>query len=293
MAKARHSYLSSAFDILSVELDAKQDEGAPSTPEPAVKAAVPASLSLPATIKKPKVNFDFGKMPAKYQTKIRRLERDLDETLTTAIIHLGEKLLAIKEIIEKHSERGTWSRYLETGLPFSETSARNYIHAAEAVQSFSATVAEKLPPTVLYSARHAPDEVRQEITRRSSLGEVVTGGDVERMIEDYGDTQACREMVHTSREANPDDVIHPTSDHHATEVGQAVGMASTSLMSSVEAVSADTHVIAAAELIARLISYFEKGEISDLNKLWRCAGYDAVEQQLRIRDRTVGFGAGR
>ena len=280
MAKSTQSHISKALDVLPIELDVEQDTGAPSAMEPAAEAAVPTSPSLPATIRKVKVDFDFGEMPATDQAKIRRLENDLDETLTTAIIRMGEKLLAIRKIIEKHCPRGTWSQYLKTGLRFSESSARNYIRAAETSEALSATVAEKLPPTALYSARHAPDDVRQEIARRSNEGEVVSARDVERLIKAHPETQPDAEAVQTSRASNSESAPDPSSECQAAEDDTSTRMDPESMVSGAEALTDDPRVIAAKELIARLSAHFEPIEIRDINKLWQTAGFDGVNQQL-------------
>ena len=193
---------------------------------------------------------------------------------------MGEKLVAIKKIIDEHCPRGTWTRYLKTGLRFSESSARNYIRAAEVAQSLSATVAEKLPPTALYSTRHAPDEVRQEIARRSDQGEAVSARDVERLVKAHTEAPPDAEAVQTLRDANADSAPKPSSEPQTPEDDPSIRIDATSIMASVEAESGDARVIAAKELIARLIPHFEKNEIGDLNKLWRTAGFDVVKQQL-------------
>ena len=87
------------------------------------------------------------------ETELDRLVAKLRTALrheTTNIIEIGKLLIEIR----KHVHHGEWQDWLAKNFDLSYRSARNYISAAEYVESKSATVAlldfENLSPTVLY-----------------------------------------------------------------------------------------------------------------------------------------------
>ncbi len=102
---------------------------------------------------------------------------------TTDIIETGADLMAVKARL-KHGQFGEW---LRVEFDMSETTARNYIRAAEAFYDVSATVAV-LPPRAVYAlaSPSTPLEFRAKVVERLEAGESV---DSENLINQTKEAQ--------------------------------------------------------------------------------------------------------
>ena len=283
MPKKRTS-LSDAIGSMPVFDGGQEAEHLPPA-TPAAQAASPPSTLPAVAMTDPRViDFDFSTMPEDVKAEIKSLQKVIVTKLTSVIVSVGEDLLRMKVLIEQHCERGTWSKFLAQGLLIKESSARNYMRAAEAKARFtnSATVAEMISPTALYRAHSAPEEVMREIEQRIEKGETVTGEDVDELVRAYAEPQPATAppavFSNGSDKADPVAVTRPHNDHPFAPEHDHMPERELPSAASESASSA-----AAIELIALLRHHYDQTEIIKLNELWQAAGSSAVRQHLAHR----------
>lgn len=166
--------------------------------------ALTAPLSTTTRILSPDT-FDYGAtgLNAEDVSVIQAHRSRIVLSLTTAVIQAGQDLLTIKSIIEARCPRGTWTRWLRSALPVSESTARNYMAAAECAR-ISPPVGE-LAPSALFKLAAAPERARARIVDRLNEGETITARDIE-------------ESVRIDRQLSQDRQIEmsPASEAHLT-----------------------------------------------------------------------------
>lgn len=113
--------------------------------------------------------------------------------LSTAVIDAGRELLRAKASILSRCPRGTWSRWLKTSLCVSESTARNYMAAAE-WSAKTPTVGE-MPPGAIYRGAVAPPEVQADIVQKLTNGESVQADQIAQMIAAHREAKGVRPVV--------------------------------------------------------------------------------------------------
>lgn len=101
------------------------------------------------------------------------------------IVEIGRDLIAVKKAVG----HGNFLKWIDAEFGMAEQSARNFMNVAD---RFKSTTVGDLPPTVLYAlaAPSTPDEVRDEVARRTKAGEKVTTADVKRLKVDLEEIAA-------------------------------------------------------------------------------------------------------
>jgi hypothetical protein len=206
-------------------------------------------------------DYDALTLSSEERSALKGFRQRIVAVLGAAVISAGQDLLEAKQLIKKNCTRGTWSTWLKRSLGVSESTARNYMAAAEwAVKT--PTVVE-LAPAAMYLGAVAPAEVQAEIEKKLAEREPIQAADIKQMIAAY--RQATRpdpplRGTEGERPA-PDNDPPPNTDESVTAEGQRAE-------------------VAARELLARLREQFDDTVIADLIKLIDRTSTDTVRKIL-------------
>jgi hypothetical protein len=129
--------------------------------------------------------FDYAALPVASATSLREQAariRELVKTATGAIIDVGLRLQAVKDLKLDHGQFGDW---VEAECGFTLRSAERYMRAAEFARGKNHTVSI-LPAKTLYliSSKSAAPEVVEEVLARAATGSAPAPGDVKRMMDE-------------------------------------------------------------------------------------------------------------
>ena len=94
----------------------------------------------------------------------------------TIIAAIGAELIAVKEALDRLSDRTAWLRWLKEHVHYSAKTAQNYMSVArfaERTKALSFFLA--MEPTVLYRLAALPDEITATLTPDTLLTDPQTG----------------------------------------------------------------------------------------------------------------------
>ncbi|MEK7994560.1 MAG: DUF3102 domain-containing protein [Planctomycetota bacterium] len=103
-------------------------------------------------------------------------ERQTKMKLGSVIAAIGAELMAVKEALDKLSDKTAWLRWLKTHVHYSAKTAQNYMAVArlgEKTKALSFFVT--LEPTVLYRIAALPDDIVATLTPDTLLTDPRTG----------------------------------------------------------------------------------------------------------------------
>ena len=107
---------------------------------------------------------------------LREEERQTREKLGSIIAAIGAELIAVKEALDRLSDKTAWLRWLKDHVHYSADTAQNYMRVARfAEKNRSASVFLGLDPTVLYRLAALPDEIASALTPDTLLTDPRTG----------------------------------------------------------------------------------------------------------------------
>ena len=103
-------------------------------------------------------------------------ERQTRKKLGTVIAAIGAELVAVKEALDKLSDKTAWLRWLKTHVHYSAKTAQNYMAVARLGKKTKAlTFFLTLEPTVLYRIAALPDDIVATLTPDTLLTDPRTG----------------------------------------------------------------------------------------------------------------------
>jgi hypothetical protein len=106
-------------------------------------------------------------------------ERQARRKLGSIIAAIGAELIAVKEALDRLSDKTAWLRWLKEHVHYSADTAQNYMRVARfAEKNRSASVFFDLDPTVLYRLAALPDELAATLTPDNLLTDPRTGRQV-------------------------------------------------------------------------------------------------------------------
>ncbi len=107
---------------------------------------------------------------------LRDEERHTREKLGTLIAAIGAELIAVKEALDKLSDKTAWLRWLKQHVHYSVASAENYMRVARfAKKIVNVYDFFELDPSVLYRLAALPDELAATLTPETLLTDPRTG----------------------------------------------------------------------------------------------------------------------
>jgi hypothetical protein len=146
--------------------------------KPSEIATSPKDIQAVALIPKPCAPFDYGTVPPNVAAALRAQAariRDAAKVTTSAVIQIGNDLIAVKQALE----HGNFRNWIEAECGFSARSAENYIRAAEFAEGKNETVAFLSPATVYkLAAKSTPTEIVNAVLQRAERGDLVSDRDV-------------------------------------------------------------------------------------------------------------------
>jgi len=103
-------------------------------------------------------------------------ERQARGKLGAIIAAIGAELIAVKEALDKLSDKTGWLRWLKNNVHYSADTAERYMGVARFAKKFR-NVAEffELDPSVLYRIAALPDEIAATLTPDTMLTDPKTG----------------------------------------------------------------------------------------------------------------------
>jgi hypothetical protein len=146
--------------------------------KPADIATTAKDIQAVAVMPKPCEPFDYGEVAPDIATALRAQAsriRDMVTVTTSAVIQIGNDLIAVKLALES----GKFRRWIESECGFSVRTAENYMGAARLAEGRNATVAFLQPATVYrLAAKSAPVEIVNAVLQRVGQGETVSDRDI-------------------------------------------------------------------------------------------------------------------
>ena len=110
---------------------------------------------------------------------LREEERQTREELGRIIAAIGAELIAVKEALDKLSNKTAWLRWLKDHVHYSAKTAERYMQVARFSKKFDSAVEFfELDPTVLYRVAALPDEIVATLTPDTRLTDPQTGRQV-------------------------------------------------------------------------------------------------------------------
>ena len=96
---------------------------------------------------------------------LREEERQTRKKLGSIIAAIGAELVAVKEALDRLSDKTAWLRWLKEHVHYSIATAENYMRVARFAKKFvSAYEFFDLDPTVLYRIAALPDQIAATLT---------------------------------------------------------------------------------------------------------------------------------
>lgn len=204
-------------------LDAKRVAGQGNPLAISTVLAKPAEIATPiqdiqaAVMPKPCEPFDYGEVAPDIATALRAQAsriRDMITVTTSAVIQIGNDLIAVKQVLE----RGTFRSWIESECGFSARTAENYMGAARLAEGRNATVAFLQPATVYrLAAKSAPAEVVNAVLQRAEQGEAVSDRDVVAAIDEVRFRQREAERASKRKPLTKRQLALRENDRRATE----------------------------------------------------------------------------
>lgn len=106
-------------------------------------------------------------------------ERQTREKLGNIIAAIGAELVAVKEALDRLSDKTAWLRWLKDHVHYSAKTAQNYMNVARFAEKTKAlSFFMELEPTVLYRLAALPDEMAAALTPDTLLTDPRTGRQV-------------------------------------------------------------------------------------------------------------------
>jgi len=119
----------------------------------------------------PEIQLHTGRILA-----LREEERQTREKLGRIIAAIGAELIAVKEALDRLSDKTAWLRWLKDHVHYSADTAERYMQVARFAGKFrSAAEFFKMDPTVLYRLAALPDEIAAKLTPDTLLTDPRTG----------------------------------------------------------------------------------------------------------------------
>jgi hypothetical protein len=110
---------------------------------------------------------------------LREEERQTREKLGSIIAAIGAELIAVKEALDRLSEKTAWLRWLKEHVHYSAKTAQNYMSVARfAKKTKTFSFFSALDPSVLYRLAALPDEIVATLTPDTLLTDPGTGRQV-------------------------------------------------------------------------------------------------------------------
>jgi len=110
---------------------------------------------------------------------LREEERQTRKKLGSIIAAIGAELVAVKEALDRLSDKTAWLRWLKEHVRYSIATAENYMRVARFAKKFvSAYEFFDLDPTVLYRIAALPDPIAATLTPDTLLTDPRTGRQV-------------------------------------------------------------------------------------------------------------------
>jgi len=107
---------------------------------------------------------------------LREEERQTREKLGSVIAAIGAELLAVKEALDKTSDKTAWLRWLKGHVHYSAKTAERYMQVARFSKKFDNVVEFfALDPSILYRIAALPDEIAAKLTPDTQLTDPRTG----------------------------------------------------------------------------------------------------------------------
>jgi hypothetical protein len=110
---------------------------------------------------------------------LREEERQTRKKLGSIIAAIGAELVAVKEALDRLSDKTAWLRWLKGHVHYSAKTAQNYMSVARFAEKTKAlSFFLELEPTVLYRIAALPDEIAATLTPDTLLTDPQTGRQV-------------------------------------------------------------------------------------------------------------------
>src|SRR5512137_1809929 len=101
---------------------------------------------------------------------LREEERQTREKLGSIIAAIGAELIAVKEALDRLSDKTAWLRWLKQHVHYSVATAENYMRVARFAEKIvNAYDSFGLDPSVLYRLAALPDELAATLTPDTRL----------------------------------------------------------------------------------------------------------------------------
>lgn len=111
--------------------------------------------------------------------ELREEERQTREKLGSIIAAIGAELIAVKEALDRLSDKTAWLRWLKDHVHYSADTAQRYMRVARFSQkNRNVAVFFDLDPSVLYRISALPDEISATLTPDTQLTDPQTGQQV-------------------------------------------------------------------------------------------------------------------
>ena len=218
--------------------------------------------------------FDYGQLGDKLADEVRASTARINASKKTHIIEVGRELTAMKAKLE----HGLFSEWIDRELNFSAATSRNYMAVARELAHAPLTVSV-LPPAVLYRLAGSSPSVRDEIVSRIEGGEYVDRDEVVEAI------RRPKQETAEAKKAAADEAKKAAKARLRRERRQQNWQAQWD--AEVEEQRRQQSVCA-TELMERLLDHFELDAIAELNRLWRTANFNTIDQAIAARRREGG-----
>jgi len=132
---------------------------------------------------RPAMSIDYSNMPLKDRAFLDKMRVRILGRSGKYIVDVGNDLNAVKKTLLEYCSRGTLTIWLQTELDFSESTARNFMAAADWA-AVSPTVTE-LTPRALYRGAFAPEPVKARIVDLIEAKKRITADDIAAMVREF------------------------------------------------------------------------------------------------------------
>ena len=139
---------------------------------------------------------------------LREEERQTREKLGSIIAAIGAELIAVKEALDRLSDKTAWLRWLKDHVHYSADTAENYMRVAQFAKKFR-NVSEffDLDPSILYRLAALPDEIAAALTPDTLLTDPRTGRQTV-----FGSSESLHNTLHVCCGRIGDASLHLTID---------------------------------------------------------------------------------
>lgn len=137
--------------------------------------------------------FDYGALDSETRIVVQQRTSEIKGLMRRAasdIIDIGQKLIEVKERLERTAGYGHFGRWIKAEFGWSHDTAGRFMNVAQRFGDFP-QIAESAAPSALYllAAPSTPEGARQEALERGAAGEAITYSAARDIVSRYEDDE--------------------------------------------------------------------------------------------------------